>query len=253
LTGGNDIALNGPGTTNGNVAVSSGTLSLNGSAGPEVHGNVYLAGGAGISIGNPPQVTGTVFTNQNLSQPNTDARQASQTFAGLTPNVTVAGGQVNSTTTILAIAGLNVVDVSNIHLGNGQTLTLNGPAGSEFIINDSGNLTLNSGQILLAGGVTNTDVVINDTATGNAISASGGGNASVVNGIILAPNSGIAFSPGLVNGEVIAGGSTIHFVSGAGVNQPSIPTVPEPSTYLLMASGLAALVWLGRKRARLLS
>ena len=44
-----------------------------------------------------------------------------------------------------------------INLGNGQTLTLNGSAGSQFVIN-SPSMTLNSGKIALTGGVTANDV-----------------------------------------------------------------------------------------------
>jgi hypothetical protein len=213
LTGGNDIALNGPGTTNGNVGISSGTLSLNGSAGPEVNGNVSLATGAMISIGNPPQVTGSVFTNQNLSQANTDARNASTTFTNLAPTQNL--GAINGTTTINGTTGTNVIDITTLNLGNGQTLTLSGPPGAQFVIDDTGNFTLNSGKILLTGGIGVTDVVFNIEASGNAISTSGGlNNESVINGIVLAPNSGVAMSPGLINGELIAGGSTIHLVSG---------------------------------------
>ena len=247
-TGNSDVALNGPGTTTGNVGVLSGTLSLNGSAGPEVNGNVFLGSGANISTGNGTQVTGSVFTGQSgpLTQARTDAINASNTFAALAPTTSVPGGAINGNTTINGTAGVNVLNVSGINLGNGQALTLNGPAGSQFVINDSGNLVLNSGHINLTGGLTPSDVVINDTASGNAISASGGlNNESVVNGILLAPNSGIAFAPGLINGEAIAGGNNIHFVSGAEVHSPPSgpPVVPAPSSLVLM--GLGGLAFLG--------
>jgi hypothetical protein len=240
LTGASDIALNGPGTSNGAVGISHGTLALNGSAGPEVNGNVFLATGAAIS-GAASQVTGTVFTNQNLSQANTDAVNASTTFAALAPTLTVSGNQITGTLTLNGTAGINVLNISLLNLGNHEILTLNSIAGSQWIINDSGNFTLNSGRISLTGGVVNNDVVFNVTATGNAISASGGlNNESIVNGILLAPSSGIAFAPGLVNGEVIAGGSTVHFVSGASV-------IPEPSIFALLALGAAGMLTLRRR------
>ena len=75
------------------------------------------------------------------------------------------------------------------------------------------------------------------------LASGGGGNASVLNGILINLNGKIQFSPGSVNGEVI-GGKDISFVSGANVNVPTPPTttVPEPATFLLVGSGLAAFV-----------
>jgi hypothetical protein len=252
LSGATDIALNGPGTTNGNVGISSppsGTanLQLNGSAGPSINGNLFLGNNA--TLNNTAQVQGNVFTNQNayLSQPNIDARNAASTFSKLaatagTPtvingNTTINGGPPGS---------LTVANVSGINLGNGQTLTLNGPAGSQFVIN-SPNMVLNSGKINLTGGVTANDVVFNLTGTGNNLSTSGGlNNESVINGIVLNANGGVAMAPGLINGELIAGGQSIHLVSGASVNSlPPTPSVPEPASLVLVTLsglGMAALI-----------
>jgi hypothetical protein len=251
LSGASDIALNGPGTTNGNVGITTGTLSLNSSSPPAVVGNVLLGSTASINGNVAQQVQGTVLANQNtlLNAANTDATNASSTFAALSPTQTVPGGQITSTTTINGAAGVNVVNVSKINLGNGQTLTLNGPAGAQFVVNDTGNLVLNSGKIILTGGLTPSDVVINVTSSGNQVSASGGlNNESVINGILLAPKSGIAFAPGLINGEAIAGGSTIHFVSGANLTF-TVLIVPEPASATLMAIGACGLVPLVKRRA----
>jgi hypothetical protein len=233
LNGATDIALNGPGTTIGNVGISTGgNLQLNSSNGNPsvaVQGNVYLGNTA--TINNPAQLTGTVFTNQNakLNQANTDARNASTTFAALAPTLKVPGGAINGNTTINGMAGVNVVNVSGINLGNGQKLTLNGPAGSQFIINDSGGMQLNSGQVVLRGGLTANDMVLNFTSSGQQLQTSGGlHNESVINGILLAPRDSIGFAPGLINGELIAGGQSVHLVSGASVNSPPRPPRPSP-------------------------
>jgi hypothetical protein len=253
LNGSGDPHLNGPGQTTGNVGVSSGTLHLDGSAGPEVNGNVLLAPGANISISNPPQVTGSVLTNQNLSQANTDALNAAATFAGLAPTQSVPGGAVNGTTTINGGLGTNVVNLSSLNLGNNQTLTLNGPAGSQFVVNDSGGFTLNSGRINLTGGLTPSDVVFNLAGSSPDVHTSGGlGNESVINGILLAPNRSIGLSPGLINGELISGGPSIQLASGASVVQtPPGQVVPAPSSVVLMGLGgcvFAAFVLRSRRQ-----
>ena len=76
-------------------------------------------------------------------------------------------------------------------------------------------------------------------------------NESVVNGILLAPNSGIAFAPGLINGEAIAGGNTIHFVSGASVNTPPNVVPVPPSVVLLGLGGLVLAGMVVRSRRQL--
>jgi exosortase len=79
---------------------------------------------------------------------------------------------------------------------------------------------------------------VNDETRIGVVEACGGlNNESIINGILLAPNGSIGFAPGLVNGEVIAGGSTIHFVSGASINQPPGQVVPVPPSFVLMGMG----------------
>jgi choice-of-anchor A domain-containing protein len=245
-----DFALNGPGTTIGNVGYDgafNSTLQLNASGGYQaIDGNLYLA--PGDTVNNAAQVTGSVLSNiSSLDADWAAAVAASAGFSALAPTQSVVGSQINGTMTINATTTTNVIGITSLNLGNGQTLTLNGSASDEFIINVSGSFVLNSGKILLTGGLTADNVVFNVTASGNAVQTSGGlNNESVVDGILLAPNSGIAFAPGLVNGELIAGGSTVHLVSG-GSADGFTASVPEPSTYFLMAGGLLALARFRRK------
>jgi choice-of-anchor A domain-containing protein len=191
-------------------------------------------------------VSGSILANQSatLNAANTAALNAASTFAGLSGT---SEGAINGTTTINATnpGGVNVFDVTGINLGNGQTLTLNGPPGTEFIVDDSGGITLNSGRILLTGGVTAADVVFNITGNGSISTSGGLNNESVLNGILLAPNSSVALSPGQINGELIAGGS-IDLASGAEVI--GVPPIPEPSTWVMVLGSLGLLRCLQRVR-----
>lgn len=240
LSGANNVTLSGPASTSGNVGISSGTLSLTGSSGPVVSGNVYLSSGATLGAGGS-QVTGSVLTNQSLSLANTDALAAAAAFNQLT--ATQSLGTITGATTIAGASGVNVIAISGLNLSN-ATLTLNGPAGSQFIINDSGAFTLNSSQILLTGGVTSQDVVFNVTSS-NQISTSGSSSESVITGNILAPTSNISLAPGVMDGELIAGGPSINVASQIVASVGQIhslavvvpPSTPEPPAVLLLAIG----------------
>jgi PEP-CTERM motif len=236
--------MNGPGTTTGNVGYNGSTsLQLNGSNGPEINGNLILGNNATVSVSNPPQVTGTIFTNQSaqLNAAQAAAINAAAVFNGLTPTSVLT--LVNGTATIIGSAGLNVIDLTGINLGNGQTLTLNGPAGAQFVINVSGDIVLNSALIQETGGLLGTDVVFN---VGGKVQTSGGlNNLSVINGIVLDLTGQIAMAPGAINGELIAGGNNPQIVSGGSVH--GVTTVPEPSSLLLLSMGLGSLLLLRRR------
>jgi choice-of-anchor A domain-containing protein len=178
-------------------------------------------------------VTGGINTGINFSSYASAAGSASTTFAGLAATQSVSGNQINGTTTINAAhpGGLNVIDLSGMTL-TGQVLTLSGPAGSEFVFNDSGGMTLASGQIVLTGGLTANDVVFNDTGTGGVTM-----NGGVLNGTILAPNASVTVTSGLVDGEIIGGNSIT--TTGQVVDAPR--GAPGP----VIGAGLPAFALLG--------
>src|SRR5207248_10504045 len=106
---------------------------------------------------------------------------------------------------------------------NGGTLTLNGAAGSAFVLNISGAFSLGgNAKILLTGGLTVSDVLFNITGSNSTFSI--GGNA-VFNETLLAYNSSgaqralqITGHNTQINGELLA--YKISLQSGAHVKKP---------------------------------
>jgi hypothetical protein len=287
-----DDTLNGPGQTTGNVGVASnGNIALNSSTPPAIIGDLYLGNTATTGGSASPlsgQVSGSIFTNQDAflgtgsaqtppgfwgggtvtaSGAVAQALTAAMFFNNLAADQTL--GNITGTQTLTAThTGYYVVDIGNLNLGNGEHLTLSGPAGTQFVLNVGGNITLTGGNgsgIDLLGALTVNDVVINVTSTssGDNVTASGGsspdpnhpGNTlpnAVINGILLDVAGGIGFSPGMVNGEIIGGGNEIRLVSGS---QAQPPPVPEPATIVgalscLIPLGLAGLLRLRRRRVK---
>ena len=196
-----------------------------------------------------------VVSYENLDAAVTSATSDSTTFSALTP--TQAFGNINlggsSTQTITATPGenVNVIDVSSITLGASAVLTLSGSASTEFIINDPGVFNMGgSSQLLLTGGLTENNVVFNLTESG--------GGASTVQlagehayGIYLAPKADVLVDPGIVYGQVIAGGGTLSINSGAQVIAPPITSVPTPATLSLLGTGLLGLGLIALRKRRL--
>ena len=142
--------------------------------------------------------------------------------------------------------GNYVFNIGSINFTGDKTLTLNAPAGSNYVLNISGSISLTGGSILVAGGLTAADVLINYTGT-NVVQFSGGGNSSQVFGTILAPNAEVGLHPGFVAGSVIA--DTITLSSGGQIGGMS--AVPEmnaifPIFGLVVAVGSTHLL---RRRA----
>ena len=248
------------GGVGGNVGIAATGNNIFQLSGPaQVTGNVYLAGPSSnfqnSSNATNGGVGGTVFTGgvgpngTTLSQANTAALNAATTFATAGPNGSsgTSIGAVTTTTTITAAnpGGLNVLSTTGINLGNGQTLTLSGPAGTQFVVNVNGNMTFTGpGGVTLTGGLTPADVVFN-VENGGTVSTSGGltNNLVTINGIILDTTGKFQLTPGLVNGEIIGGGQ-ISLASGATV-------VPAPSSLVLMGLGGLAFVGLVVRSRRL--
>ena len=217
----------------GNVGINGGNFS---DSGVQINGNfIYGTAASGISsaTGN---VTGVIVQDQaTLTAAANAAASASSTFAGLAP--TLSNTSISGTTTINLAPGVNVADLTSVNLGHNDFLTLNGPTGSEIILNVTGGVKLNSGKIVLTGGLTANDVVFNITGTSPFATSGGLGNESVADGIFLALDAQIHLTPGAVTGEIISG-RNINIAAGGSVVGVPAPLIGHGFPVLLAVGGL---------------
>ncbi|CAB1274249.1 ice-binding family protein [Candidatus Nitrosacidococcus tergens] len=253
LTTGGGITISGSKTITGNVGTSddlklSGSRTINGDT--EYANNFSHTGTSTAS--SYTQKLDSSYWNDLYS----DIQDASNAAKSIPANETLTG-DIKKNTTLSATEQVSVFDISGkIDLSGSKTLTLSGSATDEFIINVAGDVSLSgSSAIILTGGLTADHVLFN--VIGN-FSDSGSGT---VAGTFLLPNGSFDISgSGVVNGSILAGGNskssitgsaTVNYVSYSGFisdnsnpNDPgdsSNPTVPEPSSLLMMLLGLIGL------------
>ena len=235
-----------PNTVSGDVGVASSGQKFSASGDVTYGGQVYIHSGStyqSSASGVPPPTTGPSVDTM-LENARQDALNASSNATTLGQNPTASYGTINDNFSIAeSTPGSYVFDITGVNFSGGKVLTLSAPSGSSFLLNISQQLVLTFGSIQVAGGLSAANVLINYTGTDD-VRFSGGGNASEVDGTILAPNAGVDLSPGVVVGSVLA--NSIQMSSGANV-------IPEPgiSALLCVAAGMAAATaTVRRKKSR---
>lgn len=224
------FSMGGPGSLlNINLATVDGSVGvadpgrIQESAPSHVNGDIVVGSQVNTS-GVHGSYSSIVVDDGTVTQAVIDANNAASYFASLPATAAVqaqfpSNGQITQDLTVTGTVGLNVVDLPNFRLDNSATLTLTGPAGTGFVINDSGSFNLHTGNIQVSAGVEALDVVYNITTP----------NASVTTmvpttavGVLLAPNSNInSMDSSSYTGEIIGGyGKTIVLMSGSAVTNP---------------------------------
>ena len=185
-----------------------------------VSGNAVLAGTRHSSASINSQLNGGITSLKNVSN---SAALLSPTAGS--PSTINMGGGTNTIFDNTAFGGKYVMRLTDLVLSGGSTLTLNGAAGTAFVLNISRNFNIGgASRILLSGGLTPSDVLFNVRGNSGAQFEITGD--SIFNGTLLAYNSGsggqrtlsISGHNTMTNGELIA--NKVVVSSGAKVKHP---------------------------------
>jgi len=123
---------------------------------------------------------------------------------------------------IQGTASQNVLNLTDLVVAGGGTLTLQAPAGGSFILNITGRIHLSGGsKIVVAGDLKASSVLFRVIGTGSDVILSGG---SDLDGIVLAPFRKVVLSgDSTVYGEIAAGGKQILLSGDSAVIDPCVP------------------------------
>src|SRR5438105_3923356 len=222
----------------GNIALDGVNSTLTISGHTSINGDRVEQMTSTESINSTGTIAGSRFSsttiNSQLNSGVTSLKNVSMTAAGLTatagsPTSLNIGKNQSRIFDNTAFSGKYVMNLSSFVMGggtnggNGGTLTLNGAAGSAFVLNISGAFSLGgNAKILLTGGLTVSDVLFNVTGSNSTFSI--GGDA-LFNGTLLAYNKSgaqrtltITGHNTQINGELLA--NRIQLQSGAHVKKP---------------------------------
>ena len=183
-------------------------------------------------VGPNATIAGTLYSSSSIDSAAINAiaalKNVSNTAAGFAgssgspTNINMVGG--STTISNNPFGGKYVMNLSNLVMSNGATLTLNGVSGSAFVINVAGNFNLNSSaRIMLTGGLTTSDVLFNVRGSSGTFSITGN---SLFTGTLLAYNSAssvqrtltVSDSNTLVRGQIIANKVVVN--GGGKVRKP---------------------------------
>jgi hypothetical protein len=223
--------LNNPAVINGNINFA-GAVNVNNS-GAVVNGSIN--GGVG-----------SVETDLNNLN-SLSSTLGAETGTAVAINIGNGGSQtINASSGTLDGSGNEVFTVTGLSFVNGATLTINGTASQNVVLNFNSSSHF-SGTINLTGGITPNQVLFNLIGGANLTNGDTlqfAANNVTQSGTFLDPNGTIQVNSVNIIGHVFGGDSSdMQIVSNGTV------AVPEPRTYALLALGLVG-VFLIRQKVR---
>jgi hypothetical protein len=225
------FAASGPGTITGTVEFSAANTGQFSSS-----NTTYIPA---LSLGvNPLYSQGSVTTALTTVN-NLNSTLGSETGTPTTINIGNTQSQtINASSGTLDGNGNRVFTVSSFSFGNGATLTINGNGVNNVVLNITANGPQFGGTIVLTGGLSSDQVLFNIVGSNSTLQINT--NGATEYGTFLDPNGTISMNHSVLDGRIFGGDSSnMQLVSGEYITAP--PSVPEPSTILLLGSGLVGL------------
>ncbi len=199
----------------------------------------------------------TAATADVLAMSNYWAGIGAGAYSGTVTNLTLN----TAGTSTLGVAANGIANISvynaSTNLTSNRLLTIQGDINDLVILNFGSSRTAtfnNISAIQLSGGITSDQVLINFTSadtSANALTISGG----TVNGtFIVAGTNYRVTGTSNVNGRILGGSGTLTWGSNGSTVTLDAPNdidpagLPEPSTWILMGTGVAGLIYFGRRR-----